>query len=202
MGNRLTKIYTRTGDDGTTGLANGDRASKADLTFVVMGDVDELNAHVGMIAAHANQLAKTSIADCDPSLADILETLSVVQHLLFNVGGELAMPEYKGIDESHISWLESEIDVLNKQLPALKDFILPAGSVLVSEVHIARTVCRRAERQGVNLKTHNPEAISPNALKLLNRLSDWLFVLSRYCAKLKNSNEVLWNKTILDRFSK
>lgn len=202
MGNRLTKIYTRTGDDGTTGLANGDRASKADQTFVVMGDVDELNAHIGMIAAYANTLADKGVADCNPSLDDILQTISIVQHLLFNVGGELAMPEYKGIDEAHIDWIESEIDVLNKQLPALKDFILPAGSTLVSQVHIARTVCRRAERQGVRLKSDNPDAISPSALKLLNRLSDWLFVLSRYCAKIEHSSEVLWNKTILDRFAK
>lgn len=201
MGNRLTKIYTRTGDNGTTGLANGDRLSKSDLTFVVMGDVDELNAHIGMIAAHANVLAETKQTEGEPSIADILQTISVVQHLLFNVGGELAMPEYKGIDNNHTLWIESEIDVLNKQLAALKDFILPAGSLLVSQVHIARTVCRRAERQAVNLKTHKDDAISDDSLKLLNRLSDWLFVLSRYFAKLEGSDEVLWNKTILDKFS-
>lgn len=200
MGNRLTKIYTRTGDDGTTGLANGDRASKADLTFMVMGDVDELNAHIGMIAAHAKALHKEAFIDSTPSLDNILTSISIIQHLLFNVGGELAMPEFKGIEDAHITWLENEIDALNKQLPALKDFILPAGSVLVSETHIARTVCRRAERQGVQLKSHNPEAISAHALKLLNRLSDWLFVLSRYCAKLEGSGEVLWNKTILEQF--
>ncbi|HAO59815.1 MAG TPA: ATP:cob(I)alamin adenosyltransferase, partial [Psychrobacter sp.] len=94
-----------------------------------------------------------------------------------------------------------EIDAFNQDLPALKDFILPAGSTLVSQVHIARTVCRRAERQAVNLQLVNDKAISANALKLLNRLSDWLFVLSRYCAKVEGSKEVLWNKTILDKFS-
>ena len=197
MGNRLTKIYTRTGDDGTTGMADGSRVSKADALFVVMGDVDELNAYIGMILAQINSLAAVQIKNFDA----ISDSLSTVQHLLFNVGGELAMPEYQGISEVHISWLESEIDAFNQDLPALKDFILPAGSTLVSQVHIARTVCRRAERQAVNLQLVNDKAISANALKLLNRLSDWLFVLSRYCAKVEGSKEVLWDKTILDKFS-
>ncbi|WP_312752468.1 cob(I)yrinic acid a,c-diamide adenosyltransferase [Psychrobacter sanguinis] len=196
MGNRLTKIYTRTGDDGTTGLADGSRVSKSDLIFVVMGDVDELNAHIGMILAQINGLTAEKLE----AFSTISISLSTVQHLLFNVGGELAMPEYIGISEAHISWLESEIDAFNEELPALKDFILPAGSTLVSQIHIARTVCRRAERQAVNLQLNNKEAISANALKLLNRLSDWLFVLSRYCAKVEGSKEVLWDKTILTRF--
>ena len=196
MGNRLTKIYTRTGDDGTTGLADGSRVSKSDLIFVVMGDVDELNAHIGMILAQINGLTAEKVE----AFTTISISLSTVQHLLFNVGGELAMPEYIGISEAHISWLESEIDAFNEELPALKDFILPAGSTLVSQIHIARTVCRRAERQAVNLQLNNKEAISANALKLLNRLSDWLFVLSRYCAKVECSKEVLWDKTILTRF--
>ena len=196
MGNRLTKIYTRTGDDGTTGLADGSRVSKSDLIFVVMGDVDELNAHIGMILAQINGLTAEKLE----AFTTISISLSTVQHLLFNVGGELAMPEYIGISEAHISWLESEIDAFNEELPALKDFILPAGSILVSQIHIARTVCRRAERQAVNLQLNNKEAISANALKLLNRLSDWLFVLSRYCAKVEGSKEVLWDKTILTRF--
>lgn len=196
MGNRLTKIYTRTGDDGTTGLADGSRVSKSDLIFVVMGDVDELNAHIGMILAQINGLTAEKLE----AFTTISISLSTVQHLLFNVGGELAMPEYVGISEAHISWLESEIDAFNEELPALKDFILPAGSTLVSQIHIARTVCRRAERQAVNLQLSNKEAISANALKLLNRLSDWLFVLSRYCAKVEGSKEVLWDKTILTRF--
>lgn len=197
MGNRLTKIYTRTGDDGTTGMADGSRVSKADALFFVMGDVDELNAHIGMILAQIAALK----ADKAQRFIAISDSLSTVQHLLFNIGGELAMPQYKGISESHISWLESEIDTFNQDLPALKDFILPAGSPLVSQVHIARTVCRRAERQAVNLQQISEQAISANALKLLNRLSDWLFVLSRYCAKVEGSKEVLWDKTILDKFS-
>ena len=196
MGNRLTKIYTRTGDDGTTGLADGSRVSKSDLIFVVMGDMDELNAHIGMILAQIKGLTAEKVE----AFTTISISLSTVQHLLFNVGGELAMPEYIGISEAHISWLESEIDAFNEELPALKDFILPAGSTLVSQIHIARTVCRRAERQAVNLQLNNKEAISANALKLLNRLSDWLFVLSRYCAKVEGSKEVLWDKTILTRF--
>ncbi|EGK15465.1 cob(I)yrinic acid a,c-diamide adenosyltransferase [Psychrobacter sanguinis] len=196
MGNRLTKIYTRTGDDGTTGLADGSRVNKSDLIFVVMGDVDELNAHIGMILAQIEGLTAEKLE----AFSTISISLSTVQHLLFNVGGELAMPEYIGISEAHISWLESEIDAFNEELPALKDFILPAGSTLVSQIHIARTVCRRAERQAVNLQLNNKEAISANVLKLLNRLSDWLFVLSRYCAKVEGSKEVLWDKTILTRF--
>ncbi|WP_296402975.1 cob(I)yrinic acid a,c-diamide adenosyltransferase [Psychrobacter sp.] len=196
MGNRLTKIYTRTGDNGTTGMADGSRLSKSNQLFVVMGDVDELNAHIGMILAQIDALStqKASV------FSNLKNSLSIVQHLLFNIGGELAMPEYKGINESHITWLESEIDAFNEHLPALKDFILPAGSLLVSQTHIARTVCRRAERQAVNLHLNNDQAISSNALKLLNRLSDWLFVLSRYCAKVEGSGEVLWDKTILDKF--
>jgi len=163
---------------------------------VVMGDVDELNAHIGMILAQIEGLTAEKLE----AFTTISISLSTVQHLLFNVGGELAMPEYIGISEAHISWLESEIDAFNEELPALKDFILPAGSTLVSQIHIARTVCRRAERQAVNLQLNNKEAISANALKLLNRLSDWLFVLSRYCAKVEGSKEVLWDKTILTRF--
>lgn len=202
MGNRLTKIYTRTGDDGTTGLANGNRVSKSDLIFVVMGDVDELNAHVGMISAHLNNLTRLpKPLDNQPTHAQLQNSLSTVQHLLFNVGGELAMPEYKGISDQHITWLEDQIDALNEHLPALKDFILPAGSVLVSQIHIARTVCRRAERQAVHLVNHSSDALSSPCLKLLNRLSDWLFVLSRYCAKLEQSQEVLWDKNILDKFN-
>ncbi|PNK59516.1 cob(I)yrinic acid a,c-diamide adenosyltransferase [Psychrobacter sp. FDAARGOS_221] len=203
MGNRLSKIYTRTGDDGTTGMANGDRISKADQLFTVMGDVDELNAHIGMIAAHAQQLTNQankadSINSDQPDLENILHSISIIQHLLFNIGGELAMPEYKGIEDAHIEWLESQIDGLNQYLLPLKDFILPAGSVLVSQTHIARTVCRRCERQAVSLRTQQPQAMSAGAAKLLNRLSDWLFVLARYCANLEQSNEVLWDKTILD----
>ncbi len=205
MGNRLTKIYTRTGDDGTTGMANGDRLSKADLIFAVMGDVDELNAHMGMVAAHvtvlkqatANPTEEDNINNVSTQAKSLLTTLSIMQHLLFNVGGELAMPEYKGITVQHIQWLETDIDKLNQSLGALKDFILPAGSVLVSAIHIARTVCRRAERQAVGLKMQHPDLLSDTALQLLNRLSDWLFVLARYCAKIEQSQEVLWDKTIL-----
>ncbi|WP_019673002.1 cob(I)yrinic acid a,c-diamide adenosyltransferase [Psychrobacter lutiphocae] len=228
MGNRLSKIYTRTGDDGTTGMASGERVSKADLLFAVMGDVDELNAHIGLIAAHTRQLqAKQlqtkqpenkhqqpqdphqssqrlqhlSVQDSNlPNLADILQSISVIQHLLFNIGGELAMPEYQGIDDTHIIWLESQIDRLNRHLLPLKDFILPAGSALVSQIHVARTVCRRSERQAVDLRTQQAYAMSSNAAKLLNRLSDWLFVLARYCAKLEGSQEVLWDKAILNQF--
>lgn len=196
MGNRLTKIYTRTGDDGTTGMADGSRVSKSDLVFAVMGDVDELNAHIGMILAQLQTLTE----DKKQNFITVTQSLNTLQHLLFNIGGELAMPQYIGIAEAHISWLESQIDDFNKNLSPLKDFILPAGSTLVSQVHIARTVCRRAERQAVKLRQNNDQAISSAALKLLNRLSDWLFVLARYSAKAEDSKEVLWDKTLLEQF--
>lgn len=213
MGNRLTKIYTRTGDDGSTALANGKRVNKADFTFMVLGDVDELNAHIGMISAYVSTLYNSiekdtnhikennSLANTSNQISELSNTLSIIQHLLFNIGGELAMPEYQGIGKNHIEWLEQDIDRLNSHLKPLKDFILPAGSVLVSQIHIARTVCRRAERGAVQLKSNKPNSMSLNILKLLNRLSDWLFVLARYCAKIEHSNEVLWNKSILEKLT-
>ena len=126
-------------------------------------------------------------ADKTQRFTTLSDNLSTVQHLLFNIGGELAMPQYKGISESHISWLESEIDTFNEDLPALKDFILPAGSTLVSQVHIARTVCRRAERQAVNLQQINAEAISSNApvIKPFVRLAVCCFKILCQSRRLK-----------------
>ena len=196
MGNRLSKIYTRTGDDGTTGMADGSRVSKADNLFSVMGDVDELNSHIGLIRA---QLTQTS-TDANKE-ADFAQALVIIQHLLFNIGGELAMPEYEGVSSPHIDWLEQQIDAMNTTLPPLKDFILPTGSVLVSQLHVARTVCRRAERQAVLLQQQRPEAIRPTAVSFINRLSDWLFVAARFCTDPEQVSEVLWDNQVLQKFA-
>ena len=196
MGNRLSKIYTRTGDDGTTGMADGSRVSKADNLFSVMGDVDELNSHIGLIRA---QLTQTS-TDVNKE-ADFAQALVIIQHLLFNIGGELAMPEYEGVSAAHIDWLEQQIDAMNATLPPLKDFILPTGSVLVSQLHVARTVCRRAERQAVLLQQQRPQAIRPTAVSFINRLSDWLFVAARFCTDPEQVSEVLWDSQVLQKFA-
>ena len=196
MGNRLSKIYTRTGDDGTTGMADGSRVSKADNLFSVMGDIDELNSHIGLIRA---QLAQTSTDVMKE--ADFAQALVIIQHLLFNIGGELAMPEYEGVSAAHIDWLEQQIDAMNSTLPPLKDFILPTGSVLVSQLHVTRTVCRRAERQAVLLRQQRPEAIRPTAVSFINRLSDWLFVAARFCTDPEEVSEVLWDSQVLQKFA-
>ncbi len=204
MANRLSKIYTRTGDDGSTGMADGSRVSKADELFSVMGDIDELNSHIGLVRAH---FTSANISSALPerlqnqASTDFNQALIVVQHLLFNIGGELAMPEYEGINATHIDWLEQQIDSMNSHLPPLKDFILPTGSVLVSQLHVARTVCRRAERQAVILQQQRPQAIRSNAVKLINRLSDWLFVAARFCTDPEQVSEVLWDSKVLQNLN-
>lgn len=203
MGNRLSKIYTKTGDDGSTGMADGSRVSKADLLFEVIGDVDELNSNLGLVKSYYqlsldavdNAELATHMAQLDAP--DFGQVLQIIQHLLFNLGGELAMPDYPGISETHTTWLELQIDTMNTQLPPLKDFILPTGSVLVSQLHIARCVCRRAERHGVALRQRQPEAIRTSALAFINRLSDWLFVASRFCCAPAQRKEVLWDAQVL-----
>jgi len=195
MGNRLSKIYTRTGDDGSTGMADGSRLSKADNLFSVMGDIDELNSHIGLVRAQLQQSKDQSISE------DFSQSLVIIQHLLFNIGGELAMPEYEGVNAMHIEWLEQKIDAMNSTLPPLKDFILPTGSVLVSQLHVARSVCRRAERQAVLLKEQRPSAIRSTAISLINRLSDWLFVAARFCTDPEQVSEVLWDSKVLQHFS-
>lgn len=206
MGNRLSKIYTRTGDDGSTGMADGSRISKADNLFGVMGDIDELNSHLGLVRAHLAQ-AITNNQNLPERLqqvkkeCDFAQALVIIQHLLFNIGGELAMPEYEGVNSAHIEWLEQQIDIMNTTLPPLKDFILPTGSVLVSQLQVARTVCRRAERQAVLLKQQRSQAIRPTAISFINRLSDWLFVAARFCTDPEQISEVLWDSTVLQKFA-
>ncbi|OLF38235.1 cob(I)yrinic acid a,c-diamide adenosyltransferase [Psychrobacter sp. Cmf 22.2] len=207
MGNRLSKIYTRTGDDGSTGLADGSRVSKADNLFSVMGDIDELNSHIGLVRAHLTQaITDNNVTPNKQQLperlqhkeSDFTQALVIIQHLLFNIGGELAMPGYEGVTPTHIDWLEQQIDAMNTTLPPLKDFILPTGSLLVSQLHVARSVCRRAERQAVLLQQEHPQAIRSTALSFINRLSDWLFVAARFCTDPQQVSEVLWDSQVLD----
>lgn len=194
MSNRLTKIYTRTGDDGTTGMANGSRLSKADLRFEAMGKVDMLNAQIGLLRA---VLTTTNLTN-----EKLDNQLRGIQHQLFNIGGELAMPEFKMLTAEHSLALEQQMDEWNTTLPRLKDFILPAGSQAVCQVHIARCACRDAEHTlvAVNERDNN---LAASTLSYINRLSDWLFVLARMVAKQDNeqtsrqaNHETLWQKSL------
>ncbi len=186
MGNRLSKITTRTGDDGTTGLADGTRLPKDDLRFDAMGSIDTLNAHIGLLQAYL---------DKDDT---IYQQLSTIQHRLFNIGGEIALPNhasigYIAISDNHLIALESDIDTHNHTLPYLKEFILPAGSLATCTAHLARCLCRDSERLLVRLSRRDNN-ISQNSLKYLNRLSDYLFIIARIIARRDNGSEVLWQK--------
>ena len=167
MGNRLSKIYTRTGDDGSTGMADGSRVSKADNLFSVMGDIDELNSHIGLVRAHFAQAMVATDSNATPGSqklparlqpvadTDFGQALVIIQHLLFNIGGQL---------------------------------------------HVARTVCRRAERLAVLLQQQRPQAVRNTAISFINRLSDWLFVAARFCTDPEQVSEVLWNSQVLQTF--
>lgn len=178
MGHRLSKIYTKTGDDGTTGLGDGSRVAKDSLRVEAYGTVDELNSFIGLLRAE--------LAD-DHHMQTLL---SRIQHELFDLGGELCIPGYVLVKAESISRLEQAIDAFNDNLPPLKDFILPAGGKAASLTHVARTVCRRAERRVFTLSQH--EDISALALQYLNRLSDYLFVAARVLARESGGGEVLW----------
>lgn len=181
MGHRLSKIYTRTGDDGTTGLGDGSRVAKDDLRVEAYGTVDELNACIGLLRAEL------------PYLHPAQKLLSEIQHDLFDLGGELCIPGYVLLKAEQIDLLEKAIDALNENLPMLKEFILPGGSRAASLAHMARTVCRRAERRVQTLAT-STDNIGALSLQYLNRLSDYLFVLARALARENGGEEVLWNR--------
>lgn len=180
MGYRLSKIYTRTGDAGTTGLADGSRVNKDSPRIEAMGTVDELNSSLGVLLA-----SMTSAA-----LAAVHEALAPVQHRLFDIGGELAIPGVDIIEAADVAELEQLIDRFNAQLPPLREFILPGGSPQIAQAHLARSICRRAERRYLTLAA--AETINPQALTYLNRLSDLLFVVARSIARLEDTPEVLW----------
>ena len=184
MGNRLSKIYTRTGDDGTTGLGDGSRVPKDSVRVEAYGTVDELNSTLGVLLAEAlPETARTILTD--------------IQHELFDLGSELCVPGYTAITAGHITRLEQTLDRFNAELPPLKEFILPGGNRPAALCHVARTVCRRAERRTLSL--HREAEVNSEALRYLNRLSDLLFVLARVLARQDGGTEVLWkherNKT-------
>jgi len=178
MGNRLSKIYTRTGDQGTTGLGDGSRIDKDDLRIEAFGTTDEANSSIGMVLAVENIPA--AIRSC----------LVEVQHELFDLGGELATPGYRAITQQHVDRLEQALDAFNENLPPLKEFILPGGGPAAAACHLARTIVRRAERNTWTLAKR--EAIPTELTMYLNRLSDLLFVVSRILARHEGGSEVLW----------
>ncbi len=183
MGNRLSKIYTRTGDDGTTGLGDGSRTQKDSLRVEAYGTVDELNSAIGVLIA---------VLDLDDEkLAGLKSMLLDIQHDLFDLGGELCIPGTSMIGSDKIERLEQELDELNADLPALKDFILPGGSMAAAQAHLARTIGRRAERRVISLARQ--EAVNEAAIRYLNRLSDLLFVLARTTARASGVGEILWD---------
>lgn len=179
MGNRLSKIATRTGDNGTTGLGDGSRVGKDSMRVQAMGDVDELNSHIGLLM-------------CEQLPSALREELISIQHDLFDLGGELCIPGYTLIAEAHVARLDALLEKYNADLPPLKDFILPAGSRAAALAHVCRTICRRAERAIVTLG--NSEKINDNPRHYMNRLSDLLFVLSRVLNRFAGGNDVLWEK--------
>ena len=180
MGKRLSKIYTRTGDDGTTGLGDGSRTAKDSARVEAYGTVDEANSAIGMVLA------------CESVPDSVRESLTEVQHDLFELGGELCIPGHGAIEATAVKRLENDLDAHNSDLPALKEFILPGGGRAAAACHLARTVVRRAERRTKTLG--DVETVRPEALRYLNRLSDLLFVYARVLARIETGREVLWQR--------
>ncbi len=178
MGNRLSKIYTCTGDAGETGLGDGTRVAKDSARVEAYGCVDETNSAIGVVLANTihNEL--------------IIRCLTDVQHDLFDLGGELCIPGHIILDASYVERLENTLDTLNDTLPPLKEFILPGGNMAAAACHLARTICRRAERRVQSLS--NVETVNPEGMRYLNRLSDLLFVMARVLARTAGGDEVLW----------
>jgi len=178
MGYRLSKIYTRTGDDGHTHLGDGNRIPKDHPRLELMGTLDELNSAIGLVLAYSPE---------DPT---IVSCLTQAQNDLFNLGGELCPPHRQAITAEKISQLENIIDAWNTTLPPLTEFILPGGNIKSAACHLARTICRRAERSAITLHQQTP--LTPEILRYINRLSDLLFVAARILAKETASEEILW----------
>lgn len=179
MGHRLSKIVTRTGDQGETGLGDGSRVAKNSARIEAIGEIDELNSCLGVL-----------LAESLPE--EIAQLLIQVQHDLFDLGGELSIPGYISITESQVAQLESWLEKFNAHLPPLKEFILPGGTRAASLAQLSRAICRRAERRVVNL--HHSEPVSDYARKYVNRLSDLLFVLSRVINREARRPDTLWQK--------
>ena len=188
MGNRLSKIYTRTGDDGTTGLGDGTRVAKDSARVNAYGTVAEANSTIGLLLA--------------AELPDgVRELLTRIQHQLFDLGGELCIPGHAAVFDADVDALEARLDHYNDDLPPLKDFILPGGGAAAARCHIARTEVRRAERDAVTLSRH--DAVRPQAIRYLNRLSDLLFVLARVLNRANldglGGDDVYWKSERLAR---
>ena len=188
MGNRLSKIYTKTGDDGTTGLGDGTRVAKDSARVAAYGTVDEANSAIGLLLAGALPDDDTPH---DGTHNAIRTLLTQVQHQMFDLGGELCIPGHAAIFDTDSEGLERALDQHNEALTPLKDFILPGGGDAAARCHLARTIVRRAERETVTLARH--DAVRPEAIRYLNRLSDLLFVLARVLARASGHGEVLWN---------
>jgi cob(I)alamin adenosyltransferase len=178
MGNRLSRIYTRTGDDGTTGLGDGTRVPTEHPRVEAYGSVDEASSAIGMVLAVPN--LPSAVKEC----------LVEVQHELFDLGGELCIPGHRAITDAHVTRLEHALDGFNEPLPPLKDFILPGGGAAAGACHLARTITRRAERRVWELARTEP--VAPPVAQYLNRLSDLLFVVARVLARHESGSEVLW----------
>lgn len=181
MANRLSKIVTRTGDSGSTGLANGERVAKTDPSIQALGEVDELNSLIGL-------------ALCEPMPQAVRDALQAIQHSLFDLGGELSLPGGALLDESHLGFLDKELEHWNANLPPLAEFVLPGGCRGAAQLHVARTVCRRAERSLANLAESLRSRL---ALPYLNRLSDLLFVLARVLNRSAGVEDILWKKRVV-----
>ena len=180
MGKRLSRIYTRTGDDGTTGLGDGTRTPKDSARVEAYGTVDEANSAIGIVLA------------CDSVPDSVRASLTEVQHDLFELGGELCIPGHSAIHAQDVERLERDLDAHNGDLPTLNDFILPGGGRAAAACHLARTIVRRAERRTKTLG--DVETIRPETLRYLNRLSDLLFVYARVLARIETGQEVLWQR--------
>ena len=186
MGKRLTQIATRTGDDGTTGLGDNTRVSKDSLRVHAMGDVDELNSHIGLLL-------------CEAPPPDVRELLVDIQHQLFNLGGELSIPGYELLKADAVAALDQALAAHNSKLPKLQEFILPAGNRAASQAHVCRTVARRAERAVVSLG--QAETLRETPRQYLNRLSDLMFVLARVLNRAEGGDDVYWKSERLARSS-
>ncbi|MEB0038968.1 MULTISPECIES: cob(I)yrinic acid a,c-diamide adenosyltransferase [unclassified Pseudomonas] len=185
MGFRLSKIYTRTGDTGETGLGDGRRVPKDHPRIEAIGEVDTLNSQVGVLLAGLAD----AVASC-PGLAEVIEVLTPCQHRLFDLGGELAMPVYQALNNAEIARLETTIDLWNEELGPLENFILPGGSALIAQAHVCRSIARSAERRCQHLNAIEP--LTGVGLAYINRLSDLLFVAARLIAKRQGIAEILW----------
>lgn len=186
MADRLTTITTRTGDDGTTGLADGSRVKKTHDRVHAMGDVDELNSQLGKLLT----LLQADVAE--PMISEVLEALQPAQHALFDIGSELAIPGYTQLTQPQLAHLDSAIAHFNARLTPLKEFILPGGALASTQAHVCRSVCRRAERSVVAVSEQEP--LGDLARQYLNRLSDLLFVLARVINQALGFTETHWQK--------